>query len=924
MRFEKGISQLMLNLDKAKGKQIDEHDTLFHNLKKEVESYLEAAGGSHVTLDNFSAERNSPKRSSLPKGFLYGSETLLNYYKTDKIVFPHIYEFMKWPATAIECHSEHAYMLFNFALRAIMSYSLGDSNVYLLDANASGDFNLLSSISTDVDDLDAEKNYFHYITTDKKDKETMLTELIEIMDDNIRSCCRKYPDLYSYNQQNELMFEPYNFVFIRDISNVLTDRTQIDKLIELVNYGNAAKAGIFIFFTYDQSILENSANSYYAESSRSLQRLLGMSHTFDPSVRYYETSELFVEPKAPMRVADEVIKYVNKSNPPKVVMSFKDDINKMLDSGSLWESNANEKKGHLYVPVGFESAVEKQVLDISFKGSSPHIYVGGKSGSGKSILLHNIILNSALRYSPEQLRFYLADMKGGVSFVGYKKLPHIAALSASSNRHYAESLLDLFEKEIDKRASIFRRFGVTSLEQYNEKAKAQGLPIMPYNCAIIDEFQSLFMETDDIARKAQKSIENIHKKGRSQGVFLVLCTQQPPSNIDRSQVGIKLSLICRPNDSIALIGNSGAARLKGIGRAVVNTSETGDEDSNQEFQTPFIDEEKELPAYVQKIHDIWLKMNNGVDPLEHLIYDDNELEAPLTSNENMFNKNESYERGMPVDIWLGVPAFYRKEHVKFQLHRDSQSNVAIIGADRPSALRIAGMTILQMIDAYRPTVGCKVYISDLQRRTDATYGKLSFLANCTGGVVQHSSSTELKETISEVYGLLEQRLQNMAQSENEPEVLYVILDLKPDGNFNSSRPSSISFGEPVEKSNLQKLQELITKGPDYGVHVMVYGYNFQNVAQLLNSLGDSLLNNMMEVKIGLRGGNSNKMFNYGNGEVVERNGLGFVRIPEDMGLYYKDGDNFGDPFRIYDVTGDEKLRDSAWETLFVNLPNKMD
>lgn len=922
MRFDKGINQLRTNLENAKETQIRTHDTSFKKLKKDVESYFETTGNVHVALDNFSAEKNSPNRAMTPKGFMYGSETVQNYSKTDKILFPHIYEFMKYSATAIECHSEYAYMLFNFALRAISSYTLSDSNVYLLDANTSGDFNVLSPISTDVDDIDAEKPYFHYITTYKEDKDTMLAELKDVMDDNIRTCCRNYPDLYSYNQHNELMCKSYNFVFIRDITNVLTERSQIDRLTELVNYGNATKAGIFIFYTYDQEVLKDSANNYYSDNVRSLQRLLSMSQKFEPSARYNETSELCIEPKAPMRVADEVIKYVRNNEPQKVTMSFKEDINRMLDSGILWEDNTNEKKGHLYVPIGFESAVEKKILDIPFKGTSPHISIGGKSGSGKSILLHNLILNSALRYSPEQLRFYLADMKGGVSFVGYKKLPHIAALSASSDRHYAESLLDLFQKEIDKRNSIFRRNGVMSLEQYNEKAKREGLPIMPYHCMIIDEFQCLFMIRDEISSKAQRLIEDIHRRGRSQGLFIILCSQEPPQEVKFNQVGIRLSLICRPADSTRLIGNPGAARLKGVGRTIINTDEEGAEDGNEEFQTPFIDEVKELPVYVQKINEIWMKKNGGIDPLERLIYDDNELKVPLADNKKMFEARED-TYGMPVDIWLGAPAFYRKEHVKFQFHRDSQNNVAIVGTDRPSALRIAGMTILQMMEAYRSTVGCKVYISDLQRSAEPTFGKLSFLDNGSG-IVRHGTNGNLKEMLNEVYEILEKRVKNEVQSDSEPEVLYVILDLKSDMvNFSIARASSISFGGPVEKTNLQKLHELIATGPSYGVHVMVYGYNYLNVSQLLSG-NDMLLNNMMEVKIGLREGNSHKMFGHGSDQLVNQNGLGFIRVPEEMGLYYKDSEVVGDPFRIYDAIGDEKLAGSAWENLFNNLPNKMD
>lgn len=914
MDFKSSLNKLEENFNKVKKKKIDRHNASFQVLKKEVGVYTEAMGNSYMSLDNFSAKKNNPKRDSSPKGFFYGYEVLQDYNNTDKIEYPRIYEFMKWPATAIEVHSEYAYMMFNFAIRAIASYLLGDCNVYLLDSNISGDFNRFSLISTDVDDIDTEKNYFHYITADD-DKKKMLESLFDIMDRNIRNCCRTYPDLYSYNSNNELMYEPYNFVFIRDISNVLIDRSQFDLLTRMVSKGNAAKSGIFLFFSYDKNIIENANDSYYNDNVQSLQQLLGVSHVFDPSSRCFEPSELKVEQKAPWMVVDEVVNYVRTASQPKIVTSFKNEIKQMLDSGILW--NNKEKKGHLFVPVGFRTAVEKMFLDISFN-TSPHIYIGGQTGSGKSILLHNIILNSALRYSPEQLRFYLADMKGGVSFAGYKKLPHVAALSASSSRHYAESLLSLFAEEIDNRASIFRRYGVTSLEQYNDRAQTQGLPIMPYNCAIIDEFQGLFMENDNISRNAQKLIEHIHRTGRSQGVFLILCTQRPPSNIDRSQVGIKLALKCQPNDSNALIGNNGASRLKEY-RAIVNTSVGGEEDKNQEFHTSYIDEKNELPVYVNKINDIWLTQNNGVDPLERMIYDDNELDVPVSSEILLDNRENTY-----VNIWLGVPAFYRKEHVKFQLHRDSQNNVAVVGNDRPSALRIAGMTVLQMIEAYRNTVGCKVYISDLQRQSEPTYGKLSFLTNCTDGVVQYGFSTTLKDTIDEVYALYEQRCQNRDQSINEPEVLYVILDLKPDSNFIAARTGGVNFGMSVEKTNLQKLHELIVSGPDLGVHVMAYSYNYSNISQLLNDFGDPLLNMMMEVKIGLRGGQSNKMFNYGNGEIVSRNGEGFIRIPEDMGLYYKDGDNFGDPFRIYDVIGNDKLKNSAWETLFNNLPNKND
>lgn len=912
-----GLKQMQLNIENEKRRRLDILNGTFDRLKEDAGRFVAQSGNAYMPLVEFSS-KHSPTRSNAPQGFLYGKEEIKDLNGSGHFVFPLIYEFLKENATAIEENGNSAHLLFNFALRAIMSYPFGDSNVYMLDSNVSGDFNRLSSISTDLNDTDTEKNFFHYITSDNE-KSELLSKLEKIMDRNVRNYVSRYPNMYEYNKQNETMFESYHFVFIKDIGNTLPGNGQMEKLARLVRMGNATKAGIYIFYTYNKNQMEKVANSYYTDNFKSLQLLLDQSHIIEKIDRIDSDSELSIEPMADISIANKVVDFVNEAKPVRVVMSFKKDIEAMLQEGNLWKNQKPEKKNHLFIPVGYENAVTKKVVDISFSGASPHIYVGGKTGSGKSILLHNFILNGALKYSPEQLRFYLVDMKGGVSFVGYKKLPHIAALSASSSRHYAESLLELFCKEIDNRTSIFRRFSATSLDSYNEMAKERGEKTLPYCFAIIDEFQELFGRNDSISRDAQRSIEYIHRLGRAAGVFLALCTQQPPSNVSRSQVGLKLSLICRPNDSIALIGNDGASRLKGIGRAIINTTDTGEERYNQEFQTAYVDEKNDLPRYVERINEIWLSQNNGVDPLDHMIYDDNELEVAISTNEKMQTRKSEEQTHLP-SMYVGMPGFYRKEHVKFYFHRDSQSNVVVVGGDRPSALRLSGIVALQFLASY-PRTGSKVFIADLQRQTEPTYGKLEFLGGDTN--VKHCYSYGVKDMTKEVYDILEQRRQNRMQSVNEPELLYIIEDLKPDGNFTAGGGGGgFGFGAPTEKSCLAMLNELVSDGPDLGIHVMVYCYNYKNMSDLLNNFSDSMLGKI-EVKIGLKGGNSSKLFSYGNNqEIVDRYGEGFIRMPEDMGLKYCDGDDYGDPFRIYDTLGDDRLRDSQWEKLFNNLPNR--
>lgn len=914
MIFTSGLESLKKNIYSDLLKEADALKRSFEKIKGELGEFVAESTGAYKSLRSFFENKDIPHEECEPNGFLYGHETISSISSQDAICFPKIYQFNKVAATAIEENSICAPLFFNFVLRSIISYPIGDSIVYMLDSNVSGDFNSLSPICTELGDTDTAKNMFHYITKDE-DKDRVLTELIDVMDRNIRNYISKYPDLYSYNTHNQQMREPYYFVFIKNIAETFNDKQQIEKLTRLIHSQNATKAGIFIFYTYDKKNIENKEDIYFSEVSKAVHNLLRTSHLWENVERLYVDSELSLEPKATYEIVSKVINYVNTQTPPVTVMTFKEEITRALSKGVLWESLYQGDNSHLYFPVGYQNPVTKQEVDISFSGVSPHLFIGGKTGSGKSILLHNLILNGALRYSPEQLQFYLVDMKGGVSFVNYKHLPHVAALCASSNRHYAESLLEMFCNEIEKRNLLFKREGVFSLSGYNESVAKNNGQVLPYIFGIIDEFQELFPRLDSIANKSQEYIEKIHKLGRAAGVFIALCTQSPPSNIDRSQVGIKMALICTKENSAKLIGNEGASKLRGIGRAIINTSESGEERYNQEFQVAFVHEKKELPIYVEQIKKIYLKQHHGIDKLVHMVYDDNDQSSKLSDNPALMYSANTPLNHIPY-IYIGVPGFYRKEHVKFCFHRDSQSNVAICGSDRPAALRLVGIIAIQFIHYYKQ-FGTKVYVSDLQKQTEPTYNQLGFLSSKSG--VSYSNTANLKKTIEEVYQILNNRKQDPAKSVHEPEVLYAIIDMKPDSNFSMANSSMFSFGGTPEATPISMLKELIIEGPDYGIHVLVYSYNYTNM-EILKGLE---LLTQMEIKIALRGGNSFKLLsNYGTQEIIDQYGKGFINMPPEMGLKYVDGDGLGDPFLIYDTLGDDKFKGSVWDTLFTSLPNK--
>ena len=171
MDFNIGLGKLKNSVNNQLNKDINTYKNLYDKIKGDISKYVSASGGAYKTLQSFSEKRDIPSRDFEPEGFLYGYEQIPSLNSKENILFPLIYMFDKVGATAIEENSECAPFFFNFALRSIISYPIGDSIVYMLDSNVSGDFNALSPICTVLDDMDSAKNMFHYTNHANKEYE---------------------------------------------------------------------------------------------------------------------------------------------------------------------------------------------------------------------------------------------------------------------------------------------------------------------------------------------------------------------------------------------------------------------------------------------------------------------------------------------------------------------------------------------------------------------------------------------------------------------------------------------------------------------------------------------------------------------------------------------------------------------------------
>ncbi|AIJ20447.1 FtsK/SpoIIIE domain-containing protein [Amycolatopsis methanolica] len=228
----------------------------------------------------------------------------------------------------------------------------------------------------------------------------------------------------------------------------------------------------------------------------------------DPPVPSAEVSA------AASRLADAI---VEKQGGPR---SFRD----LLPAELGQENSARE----LRAPVGF---FEGDPVEVVIGDASPHALIGGPSGSGKTNFLYALLGSLAARYPPDELALYLLDFKEGVSFAGLAPgrrdaswLPHarLIGVNVNTDREFGLALLRFLADELRRRSAAAKEHEVTDLAGLRQQDPDGHWPRI---VAVIDEFQYLFAGRDGVTNQATALLEDIARRGRAQGIHLILASQ---------------------------------------------------------------------------------------------------------------------------------------------------------------------------------------------------------------------------------------------------------------------------------------------------------------------------------------------------------------------------------------------------------------
>ena len=189
-----------------------------------------------------------------------------------------------------------------------------------------------------------------------------------------------------------------------------------------------------------------------------------------------------------------------------------------------------------------ESFAGVETIDIS---TTPHVLIGGGSGSGKSKLLQSILMQSIKKGAI----VYLADFKGGLDYpeAWHKNCTFI------TEKEQLDYILSKILKIMEERKLMLVESGTSNIAKYNEKT-GDGIRRVIVACDEIAEVldkTGLDKEEKVIVSQIENKLNTIARLGRAFGIHLYLATQRPSADLLNGQIKNNLGhRICGRADKV--------------------------------------------------------------------------------------------------------------------------------------------------------------------------------------------------------------------------------------------------------------------------------------------------------------------------------------------------------------------------------------
>ena len=425
-----------------------------------------------------------------------------------------------------------------------------------------------------------------------KPQEQSVTETIDL-NDMLNSENKDEDQDQNDNTQHDLISENWPYKSIADFlsgyqENEVETQDAADWLVETTKQCKSALQQFQLQAKLTDSILTPNAAllKFQGSANLTVDQVLKRRSEF---LTTYGLDLISVRPE-PRKVAISVARPERRTlYLPQVWRNWQNDG---LDSDETHSKTGNQK-----LLIGLKEE-DSGPLFLSPRENDPHTLIAGSTGSGKSVLMQNIILNIAATNTPDQARITLIDPKMGVDYFAFENLPHLQG-GVIDDQETAINHLNQLLVEMNRRYQVLRQNKVSDIFSLNSKPTAtEHLSVL---WVVHDEFAE-WMMTEEYKDTVTNVVSRLGVKARAAGIFLVFAAQRPDSLVMPMQLRANLGnrLILRVDSegtSEIALGEPGAENLLGKGHLA---AKLGGESGTITAQVPFVSSE-ELEEIVTRI-----------------------------------------------------------------------------------------------------------------------------------------------------------------------------------------------------------------------------------------------------------------------------------------------------------------------------------